>query len=68
MQKTAIVKVLLVFSLAAASAQQPHASPKPDKIPASSNVTELNEYTFSQTADGRIWFVEFYAGFCRNCR
>eukprot|EP00882_Tetradesmus_deserticola_P026454 GHRQ01029193.1.p2 GENE.GHRQ01029193.1~~GHRQ01029193.1.p2 ORF type:complete len:183 (+),score=78.35 GHRQ01029193.1:606-1154(+) len=68
MHSVVTLKLLLLICLAAASAQHPHASPKPDKIPASSNVTELNEYTFSQTADGRVWFVEFYAEFCRNCR
>jgi hypothetical protein len=68
MQKAFLLSALLVVCLCVASAQHPHASPKPGKIPASGNVTDLNEYTFSQTADGRVWFVEFYAEFCRNCR
>lgn len=35
----------------------------PNEIPASSNVTDLTELTFwGQVADGRVWFVEFYAG------
>ncbi|WIA20260.1 hypothetical protein OEZ85_006095 [Tetradesmus obliquus] len=68
MHKSLIIATLLVVSLCFAAAQQPLTSPKQAKIPASSNVTDLTEYTFKQTADGRVWFVEFYADFCRNCR
>lgn len=68
MHKSLIIATLLVVSLCIAAAQQPLTSPKQAKIPASSNVTDLTEYTFKQTADGRVWFVEFYADFCRNCR
>lgn len=33
------------------------------EIPASPNVSTLNEYTFNgKIADGRVWFVEYYAG------
>lgn len=32
-------------------------------IPASGNVTDLTELTFwGKVSDGRVWFVEFYAG------
>jgi hypothetical protein len=37
----------------------------PNEIEASSNVTDLTELTFwGRVADGRVWFVEFYAGEC----
>jgi hypothetical protein len=35
----------------------------PNDIPASGNVTDLTELTFwGKVSDGRVWFVEFYAG------
>jgi hypothetical protein len=68
MQKCFVVAAIILFYMSAGLAQQPDSSPKPGKIPANGNVTELNEYTFGQTADGRVWFIEFYADFCRNCR
>jgi len=40
----------------------------PNEIPASSNVTDLTELAFwGQVADGRVWFVEFYAGESSCC-
>jgi hypothetical protein len=68
MYKAYVFATLVICCVVICHGQHPNSSPKPGSIPASSNVTDLNEYTFSQTADGRVWFVEFYAEFCRNCR
>lgn len=41
----------------------PHDVCPPNEIPASANVTDLSGLTFwGQVSDGRVWFVEFYAG------
>lgn len=41
----------------------------PDEIHASSSVTDLTELTFwGRVTDGRVWFVEFYAGKCAALR
>lgn len=42
-------------------------SSEPD-FPPSPNIVQLNEYTFGQVHDGRLWFVKLYAPWCRNCK
>lgn len=60
-----LLAVLLVTVLSVGSCQELNFRElcPPNEIQASSNVTDLTELTFwGKIADGRVWFVEFYAG------
>eukprot|EP00879_Flechtneria_rotunda_P002806 GHRR01003017.1.p1 GENE.GHRR01003017.1~~GHRR01003017.1.p1 ORF type:complete len:246 (+),score=16.37 GHRR01003017.1:28-765(+) len=65
-QYGALLAIFVVLTLLRPSLAQVPSGPA---IPASANVTQLNEFTFQgRISDGKVWFVEFYADWCRGCR